>query len=277
MPRRVIVFSHANSYPAGTYRVLFEAWRRAGFEVCAIERIGHDPLHPVTSNWPHLRDELLAFMQAQGLSDRDEVYLVGHSLGGFISLLAASKRPGCARGIVLLDSPPIAGWRALLLRGAKATGLAQRSSPSRIALQRRHRWPSRPAVQAHFAAKSAFARWDRRVLADYIDCGFVERDGEIVLAFEREIEGRIYATLPHHIEPLLRRHPPRCPVAFIGGTHSREARQAGVCATRHLTGGDRFVWTPGTHLFPMEHPDTTAALVLRLIGAFGPESVHERV
>ena len=49
--RPVIVFSHANGFPAGTYRQLFEAWRGAGFEVHALERFGHDPAYPVRSNW----------------------------------------------------------------------------------------------------------------------------------------------------------------------------------------------------------------------------------
>ena len=33
--RPVIVFAHANGFPAGTYRLLFEAWKNAGFEVLA--------------------------------------------------------------------------------------------------------------------------------------------------------------------------------------------------------------------------------------------------
>ena len=85
-----------------------------------------------------------------------------------------------------------------------------------------------------------------------------------VLAFDREIETQIYNTLPHHMQRVLRRHPLRCPLAFIGGQQSLESRQAGLEATHRLA-GERFVWTPGTHLFPMEHPDTTAALVADLI------------
>ena len=40
---KTIVFSHANGFPAGTYRQLFEAWRAAGFTVHAVEKFGHDP------------------------------------------------------------------------------------------------------------------------------------------------------------------------------------------------------------------------------------------
>ena len=42
MPR-TLVFSHANGFPAGTYRVLFEQWRAAGWHVLAPEKFGHDP------------------------------------------------------------------------------------------------------------------------------------------------------------------------------------------------------------------------------------------
>ena len=257
----VIVFAHANSFPAGVYSVLFDAWRDAGYDVQALPRFGHDPRFPVTNNWPHLRDQLLEFIAAHA---SEPAWLVGHSLGGMVSLLAASKRPQMARGIVLLDSPVVAGWRAHTWRMAKAARLASRITPGRVARTRRYRWPSRDAVHEHFARKAAFARWDKRVLADYVASGFEQRGAQWHLHFEREIEARIYETLPHHIAPLLKTHRLSCPVAYIGGERSVEARQAGLEATRRLT-RERFWIEPGTHLFPMEHPDATAAAVLRAI------------
>lgn len=256
-----IVFAHANGFPAGVYRLLFEAWRARGYRVHAIDQFGHDAAWPVTGNWPHLRDQLIAFIDAEA---GGPAYLVGHSLGGILCVLAASKRPDLARGLVLLDAPIIAGWRAHSLHVAKATGLIQRVAPGRVASRRRQAWPSLAAVREHFAKKSAFARWDPRVLEDYVKCGFVRRGGQTVLGFDRAVETRIYNTLPHHMASVLRRHPLQCPLAFIGGQQSVESRQAGVEATRRLA-GERFVWTAGTHLFPMEHPDATATEVLRLL------------
>lgn len=256
-----IVFSHANGFPAGTYRVLFEAWRKAGYEIKAIERLGHDPAFPVTSNWPKLRDQLIGFIEREVAGP---TFLVGHSLGGLLSLIVASRRPELVRGVVLLDAPVIAGWRAHSLHMAKLTGLIQRAGPGRVSRRRRHAWPDRAAVQAHFATKAAFARWDPAVLADYVASGFDEVDGQVVLGFRREIETRIYDTLPHHLGPLLRRHPLRCPVGFLGGRQSAELRSAGVAATRALA-GPRFRWVEGSHLFPMERPTETAADVLALL------------
>lgn len=256
-----IVFSHANGFPAGTYRLLFEAWRAAGHRVVALDKFGHDPAYPVTSNWPKLRDQLIRFIEQEAAAP---ALLVGHSLGGLLSLLAACRRPDLARGLVLLDSPLVTGWRAHSLQVMKTTRLISRVSPGRVSSRRRHHWPDRDAVQRHFAGKAAFARWDPRVLADYVATGFVDADGGNALAFRREIETHIYDTLPHHLGTLLRRHPPRCPVAFVAGTQSAEVRQGGVEASRRLA-GERFVWIEGTHLYPMERPQETAALVLRLI------------
>ena len=56
-----LVFSHANSYGAGTYAVLFEALRQRGLSAHAVHQYGHDPRYPVTSNWPHLVQQLIDF------------------------------------------------------------------------------------------------------------------------------------------------------------------------------------------------------------------------
>ncbi|MEF7612338.1 alpha/beta hydrolase [Aquincola sp. MAHUQ-54] len=264
---RTIVFSHANSFPAGTYRVLFERWRAAGWRVVALDRFGHDPAYPVTSNWPKLRDQLIHFIEQEVPAGERPAVLVGHSLGGLLSVLAASRRPDLARGLVVLDSPLVTGWRAHGLRVMKASRLMPRVSPGRIAQRRRYEWPSREEVKAHFARKQLFARWDARVLDDYVASGFAEAGGKTVLAFQREVEARIYDTLPHHIGAMLKRHPLRCPLAFIAGTQSVEMRQGGLEASRALA-RERFVWLEGTHLYPMEKPDATADQVLRLIDTF---------
>jgi pimeloyl-ACP methyl ester carboxylesterase len=272
-----LVFSHANGFPAGCYRVLFEVWQAAGWQVYAVPRIGHNPAYPVTSNWPHLRDELIDFIEQQvqpQMPQPGPVMLVGHSLGGLVSLLAACRKPALVRGLVMLDSPVVDGWRAHSLQVAKATGLIRRVSPGKVSHQRRHEWPSRAEVHRHFAGKSKFARWDPRVLADYVACGFDEHDdGQVRLGFKREIETRIYNTLPHNLPRLLRQQAPRCPVAFIAGTQSEELRQAGAAGSKALA-RERFRWFEGSHLYPFERPDDTAALVLELMAELQQHGPH---
>jgi len=259
-----LVFAHGNGFPGGCYRQLFESWQRAGWTVHAIDRFGHDPHFPVSSNWPHLRDQLIEEVEQQAQQAKAKIMLVGHSLGGLVSLKAACKRPDLVQGLVMLDSPIISGWRAHSVQVMKATRLMPRVSPGKISQQRRHEWPDRAAVLQHFGSKHVFKRWDPRVLADYVEAGFEEQDGKTVLRFTREVETRIYNTLPHNLDAMLRRHPPQCPVAFVAGTQSVESRQGGLEAAKALA-KERFVWFEGTHLYPFERPDDTAALVLDLM------------
>ncbi len=261
-----IVFSHANGFPAGTYAQLFAAWRAAGHEVHAVDKIGHDRRYPASSNWPHLTEELTAFIEREGCGP---AYLVGHSLGGFLSLLAASERPDLARGVVLLDSPLIEGWRAGLLAFFKTTGIGERFSPGHVSKRRRQAWDSAAAAHAHFMTKPAFAAFAPGVLADYIAAGVEHgaQGGEARLAFDRAIETTIYNTLPHHFSKRLRLRPLRCPMAFIGGSESDEVRRVGLGATRRATHG-RMSTVQGSHLFPLERPAETAGAVLGWLAKF---------
>ena len=55
-----------------------------------------------------------------------------------------------------------------------------------------------------------------------------------------------------------------CPLAFIAGRRSRELRRVGLTGTRHLV-GPRLSWIEGSHLYPFERPDDTAALALQML------------
>ena len=255
-----IVFSHANSFPLGTYRVLFEHLRARGFTVGGVERFGHDPRYPVSSNWPHLVQQLADFAAGQQQASGEPVFLAGHSLGGFLSVMAAARHPELARGVLLIDSPLVGGWRASAVGVAKRTPLLGALSPGRISRARRNTWASSEEALEHFQRKKIFARWDPQVLRDYVEHGLLDQDGKRVLAFEREVETAIYNTLPHNLDALLRRHPLRCPAAFIGGRSSVEMRQVGMTLTERITQG-RITMLDGSHLFPMEQPLTTAAAI----------------
>jgi pimeloyl-ACP methyl ester carboxylesterase len=79
-----------------------------------------------------------------------------------------------------------------------------------------------------------------------------------VLSFDREVETAIYNSLPDNLERLLKRHPLKCPAAFIGGRQSVEMKQLGMAMTEKVTHG-RIMMLDGSHLFPMEQPIATAA------------------
>ena len=119
----LIVFSHANSFPAGTYTQLFRQLRSRGFTVKAVEKFGHEPGYPVSTNWPGLIQQLHDFAAREVDKAGEPAYLVGHSLGGFLSIMCAARHPQLARGVLLLDSPLVGGWKSHALRAVKRTPL----------------------------------------------------------------------------------------------------------------------------------------------------------
>jgi pimeloyl-ACP methyl ester carboxylesterase len=265
MSKPQLHFAHANSFPAGTYRIFFRHLEKH-YQVSALPMHAHDPHYPVSDGWPALVKELEDELQRR--YDKP-VILVGHSLGGMLSVMAAKSRPDLIRCVVLLDSPVVAGWRAALLRVAKRAGLDNRFSPARFSERRRNLWPSPQAAYEHFASKPIFAAWEEGVLSDYMEHGLAPHAEGVTLRFTRETETAVYRTLPHHIGQLTHGSFP-VPVGFVGGTDSVECRQAGLRATKRLV-GRHFVKIKGGHLFPMESPaaaaDATHAMIQALLRA----------
>ncbi len=240
--------------------MLFKHLRSRGFVVRAVDKFGHDPQYPVTDNWRYLVQQLHDFAQREVEKYGEPAFLVGHSLGGFLSLLCAAHHPRLARGVLLLDSPLLGGWKATALGAMKRTQLVGSVSPGRVSRRRKNRWPDVEAVLEHFRHKKAFAHWDPQALHDYATLGTHDEDGERVLSFDRDIETSIYNTLPDNLDQVLRRHPLHCAVGFIGGRSSEEMKQVGMSMTVEVTQG-RTMMLDGSHLFPMEKPAATAAAI----------------
>ena len=106
------------------------------------------------------------------------------------------------------------------------------------------------------------------MLRDFVEHGTADGEGKRRLCFDRDVETRIYNTLPHNLDRLLRRHPLQCPVGFVGGTDSAEMKQVGMRMTRKVVGNEhpqRIEMVEGSHLFPMERPLETAAAIERVL------------
>jgi surfactin synthase thioesterase subunit len=80
------------------------------------------------------------------------------------------------------------------------------------------------------------------------------------LAFDPEIEYRIYRGLPHDLVYYTSRL--KLPAGYIGGRDSHEARRVGLAHTRKFFRVRRI---DGGHLFPFERPQAAAAAVREMV------------
>jgi hypothetical protein len=185
---------------------------------------------------------------------------------------------------VVLDSPLVYGWKGGAMGLAKRLNLIDRMlPPSRVAAQRTEQWADRDTARQHFQGKPKFAAFHPAVLGDYLSTGIEAQAGHAHgepethaaqphrLSFQRDIEAAIYNTMPHDLLREFRRHPQRCPMAFIGGTRSRELRAVGLRGTERLF-GPRISWIDGTHLYPFEQPQATVQEVQRWLDRFEAEA-----
>ncbi|PRC93138.1 alpha/beta fold hydrolase [Solimicrobium silvestre] len=262
----LIHFVHGNSFPTGTYKVFLDQLQ-SNYQIRALEMHGHNPAYPVTDCWPELCKELIASLEVSHARHNKPIILLGHSLGGMLSLMVAKMRPELVRCVVMLDSPVVAGWRAKVLHVAKSLNVAVKFPPAKFSLKRREIWPSKEAAFQHFASKDMFAIWPEQVLCDYISFGTELHSEGVTLRFKRDVETAIYCSLPHAINRFCAQPYP-VPIGFICGTTSQECSQAGLFHTKKLV-GENFDWIEGGHLYPLESPELAAekahAMVQKLL------------
>jgi pimeloyl-ACP methyl ester carboxylesterase len=261
MRRPVLHFSHANGFPAPAYRSIL-GLLEGSFRVSTIPALGMDPKHPPTEGWPHLVDQVIyAIERGHGAP----VIGVGHSLGGYLTFMAAVRRPELFRAIVLLDAPIIGPIKGRLLAATKRFGIVDRVTPAGATRERRAVWDSLTQAERHFRAKKLFRDFAPGALRDYVRYGLVEGESGLRLMIDPAIEYQIYRTVPHDLHRLL--PDLTVPAGFIGGAASDVVRRVGLSTMRRAGFALRRV--PGGHLFPFEHPRAAADAILEMTARLG--------
>ena len=186
-PSRKLEFLHANGFPAGSYRQLFQNFE--DFDVHFVESLGQFE-GGLPQDWESIADQVLSQMNSHQPSVG-----VGHSLGAVVLLYAAAQRPEAFTDIILLD-PPLFSWsKRASLWLLKKFGKMDRVTPARTVLRRRETFSSHQEAFDQLRKRSFFRKFSDEVLTDYVAKGFVAQVDCVKLRIPKELEYHIFQTI----------------------------------------------------------------------------------
>ena len=255
----VLNFVHANGFPSGCYRRLFAALP-SSFEVQAKDQYGHDKRWPVNANWNNQIQELIEFVQQH---NDQPVYAVGHSFGACLSLQACCLRSDLFKGLIMLDPPAFTGWRGVGVKLLKMAGLTAKFTPAGKAEVRKQTWSHMDEVFPYFRGKALFELFSDAALQDYITAGIEPHGQGGRLRFKAAVEAELFHNIPDDLNQL--KDQLTVPATLV--TASKGSVMTPALVRRFLRSFpiEHLSVDFGGHLFALEQPHQTAALVTAII------------
>lgn len=258
-------FAHATGFNANTYAPLLESLDPT-IDVYAMDARGHG-LSKASANpktlrtWkPYVRDlgTLVATIPRPTV-------LVGHSMGGTVSLELAAANPEWVAGVVLVDPvlpPPRVGW---WLPVARAVGWTRRVPIARAAAKRTTEFSSKEAAVDNFEGKGAFRTWPREWIEAYVEGGTVATENGVRLSCDRAWESRTFAKATPRSFAYVKRL--RCPTTLIAREGSGPPLPEESCnAFMRARPDTRLVKLKGaSHFMTMERPDVVRDEIHRMV------------
>jgi len=258
----LLVFAHANGFPPGSYRQFLAPLTAVMQVVAFLQRPLWSPQLPSRRlNWQHFADDLLETLVQQVAQP---VWLMGHSLGATVAMLAAVQRPDLVNGLVLLD-PVFLPTRNVAALHLLPSSVLRNAPMVRKALSRPDRFATLQEAFDFHRSRRAFADFSDEVLWDYIHAATREtEDGALQLAYIKYWEAAVYQSAPW-VWPRLARL--RQPTLGLRGQASTVLTERALARWQRLQPHAVLRTLAGGHLLPMERPTEASEVVLAFLRA----------
>ena len=179
----------------------------------------------------------------------DRPLLVGHSMGGTVSVIAAAKYGIAACGLVLIE--PI-----FLPEKYYAMEISVESNPlASKAIRRKNHWKNEKDAWNYLQSKSFFSKWDKEVLELYFKYGLQKQEkGDLKLTCTPKSEAAIFMG-GRTFDPLPLLKEITCPVMVVEGELTEEKALLDIQRLASLPPNGQYRLVPEAgHLIPMEKP-----------------------
>ncbi len=210
------------------------------------------------TSWDQLVDDLILFFEQENLK---QVVGIGHSLGAVVSIMAARKRPDLFRRLILLEPVLFPQYFQWIFKVVPIS-LRQRTIPvSKIANNRKDQWPDRQTLFDSYRKKRIFRDLSDKVIEDWIDHGTHKtKEGTLKLAFPKDWESKIYATVPYVIGDLFKL---QIPIHILRGeTTNVISQKVWEQIQKRMPSTQLWELKNASHLAPLEFPSSVAEWIL---------------
>jgi pimeloyl-ACP methyl ester carboxylesterase len=252
-------FAHANGFPAGSYKQIFNALE-SDFECYALTKFAHTKQFPVNTNLTNQVAELIDYLQTHVAKP---VYAVGHSMGAVISFMAACERPDLIKGLIMLDPPIASGLSRIIFRLVKYSPFMDKFSLASKAKVRCQYWPKGTNLVEYFQARGLFKDFLPACIEDYVTAVIDEKEDGLHLNFDAQIEANIYRNVPHNLNRYYKRL--QVPALLVSGGKSDVCVPAFYSTFIKKTKIEHMVLPGRGHMFPLEIPEQVARLITERI------------
>ncbi len=198
----------------------------------------------------------------------EPVVALGHSMGGTVSAVLASRYPELVSKLILIEPgfmPPL--WRPFVYFVQKS-GLSMRVPFVTTVTRKKRSWRNKTEAMDDLHSKGPFKSWRKTILEDYISDGTkMLKDSSLELICDPIWEGKILATAPVNIWAEVSRI--KCPTFVIYGENSKTFLPSVAKKLKKSLPQVILKMIPDTgHFIPMEQPENLAEIVFKSFNKF---------
>lgn len=266
---RVLFFAHGNGFCGRVYESLHRLLAEK-YELLMLDIPGHGR-SPASEfvGWNQTAEYLWQGIAASdSYIDGRELHAVGHSLGGMLSMLAASRHPSVFKSMVMLDPIMFPPLLLALMHVVKVLGLTRVFHPFvNSTLRRRNGWQNESEAFSYFYQRKIFKNWTDEALNSYVEHALiaVEKNGssQLRLRCEPTLEANWFSSLPKRLWPSVKAL--SCPVTIGMGKETYPfSLRAGNYAQK-INPSITFNIVEGGHCFMQENPADAANFVFQAL------------
>ncbi|MBA34243.1 MAG: hypothetical protein CMI14_02285 [Oleispira sp.] len=268
-PKERVHFVHGNGFSAGTLIPLIHLMPKSWD--CYISNVpGHGGstwFENRIPNWLEMADALAeSIRKKMDIEKKGPVVGIGHSFGGALTLIAASRNPDLFSRVILLDPVMIMPAMSVAQYFMRGTGLWKKTASYKSVHNRKFQWRDAAEMKAELSKKRLYRNFAPQVMEHFVDsASHINDQGLRELSCSPSWEASIFASFPRSLWKSVKKLSVRTDIVMAENTFFY-VRNGVETAVKKNSNVHLHEFGNG-HCFPMDQPIETAELIIKILGS----------